>query len=90
MAKRGVRINLRRKKKNKKAPAMIAWSSATNDRDKVQKCIFATCLFSDQTVGPIWGHSDATMRRALATLTKECECPSKFHQAREFKGMRVV
>lgn len=87
---KGFRIQFKKRRKKNKSPAKIVWSSAVNDKGKSQICIYAVCGMSDDEVGPIWGHSDAAVRRALATLTAECDCPARYHSAREFRGKRVV
>ena len=42
-------------------------------------CTYATCSISGDEVGPIRGTSEASVKRALATLTEECSCGARFH-----------
>ena len=84
-----VRITLK-KRRRKKAPAIVHYTSETNDRGHKQICVIAECGWSNQRVGPIWGHTDAAVKRALATLSQQCECPARFHSKREVTGKRVV
>jgi hypothetical protein len=62
------------------------FSSAINENDVDQTCIFAVCSRSDIKVGPIWGHKAASIKRALATLTEKCECPATRHTRQETLG----
>lgn len=83
-----IRLNNRRRRRRWKAPAMVQFTQAENDRGRAQACIFVQCVFSERRVGPIWGHSDASLRRALAMLTRSCDCPARYHRAQEFYGRR--
>jgi hypothetical protein len=78
-----------KKRKKQKAPATVLFTSEKNDEGKRQTCVFAQCHFSGNGVGPIWGHSDASVKRALATLTEECDCPAQYHQNKEQQGKRL-
>ena len=78
-----------KKRKKQKAPATVQFTSEKNDKGEKQSCVFAQCQFSGHGVGPIWGHSDASVKRALATLTEECDCPAQFHQNKEQEGFRL-
>lgn len=80
------------KKRHSKAhaPAAVCFGSSKSDRGKGrQLCLWAKCSYSGKTTGPVWGHSDASVRRALATLSSDCECGRRFHTALEFTGHRV-
>jgi hypothetical protein len=48
------------------------------DSGREQPCIYATCNTTDHRVGPIWGQHEGSIRRALATLSKECSC-NRYH-----------
>ncbi len=73
-----------------KAPSRLIFRTELNPiSDKKLPCVYAKCLQSDRVVGPIWSHTAAGIKRALATLTAVCECPAKFHEAREAVGKRV-
>jgi len=80
---------LRKKKKPKKAPAVVYFRSAKNEKGRKQICVYAECDMSGTAAGPIWGHTDGAVKKALATLTQECDCPAKFHSATEYYGKRV-
>lgn len=58
--------------------AEINYTSEENEYGREQDCVYATCCQSDVTAGPIWGHSEASVKRALATLSEECQA---FHVA---------
>ncbi len=62
-----------------KSLATIDYTTEENEDGREMDCVFATCEESDETVGPIWGHGEASVKRALATLTEECGCGAKFH-----------
>ena len=59
--------------------ALIEMTQAPNTMQIPQDCVYAECLMSGDRVGPVWGHGDASVRRALATLTEECSCGATFH-----------
>ena len=63
--------------------------SAKNDEGNRQLCVYAECQMVGTMVGPTWGHTESSVRRALAELTAECECGAKFHRAFEYVGKRV-
>lgn len=63
-----------------KHDAEINYTSEENEDGREQECVYATCCKSDITIGPIWGQSDASVKRALATLSEECE---GFHVAED-------
>lgn len=81
------RPRIRRKKF---APAQVTYTTTETQKNGARPCVYATCLFLGTRVGPIWSHSDQAVKRALASLTRECECPAKFHRAMEFSGSRVA
>lgn len=80
---------LRKKRPRKKAPAVIYFRSARNEKEHRQTCVYAECDMGGTVVGPFWGHTDSTIKKALATLTQECDCPAKFHSAQEYRGKRI-
>jgi hypothetical protein len=59
--------------------ADVEFGQAEDENGHDRPCVFASCGASDIQVGPIWGQSDASVTRALATLTKECNCGASFH-----------
>ena len=63
-----------------KSLATVDYTEEENDDGRDQECVFVTCNETDQTVGPIWGQSEASVKRALATLTEECDCEAGFHE----------
>ena len=63
--------------------ASINYTEEENEEDRIQDCIYATCEVSGDAVGPVWGHSEASVKRALATLTEECSCGAGFHHSAE-------
>lgn len=79
-----------RRKSRYSAPAHVIFSRAKNSTGKQQICVYAECLYGGARVGPVWGHTDATIRRALATMTEQCPCQRLFHRARNYSGHRVV
>jgi hypothetical protein len=82
---------LRRRKRNKLvAPAMIYFGSAKNEKGTRQLCTWAECVYSGTIAGPIWSHVDASVRRALATLTGKCDCGRPYHRRQYTEGKRVV
>ena len=62
------------------ATAEIAFEIETNEAGYDTACVYATCLTSGDSVGPIWGDGPASVKRALATLTEECSCDATFHE----------
>jgi hypothetical protein len=63
--------------------ASIEFTDEDNDDGYGQDCVYATCNESGDVVGPIWGHGDNSVKRALATLTEECSCGADFHLSEE-------
>lgn len=80
---------LRKKRPRKKSPAVVYFRSAKNEKGHRQICVYVECELGGAVVGPIWGHTDGAIKKALATLTQECDCPAKFHAAQEYHGKRV-
>jgi len=80
---------LRRKRRPKNVPAAIHFAKAKNEKNHQQTCVYAECTLSGIIVGPIWGHTEQSIRKAVATLTQECDCPARFHRVREYHGKRV-
>ena len=72
------------------ARAIVRYHEERNPRNKnICPCVSVMCLFTGHRVGPIWGHSTTSVRRALAELTSQCPCRRRFHKARAFEGRRV-
>lgn len=82
-------MQARMRARKKKAPASIHFTTKKGIAKKDQPCVFAACIVGGTQVGPIWGHQKQSIDRALATLSKRCECPAKFHNAVEFSGFRI-
>lgn len=80
---------LRKRSRKRNAPAAVLFSSAQSPSGKRQPCIYAQCQIGDTVVGPIWGHAEQSLRAALAELSRNCECPARFHVATEFQGRRI-
>lgn len=66
-----------------RAIADIEHSEEENDNGFLTPCVYAICTVSDDKVGPIWGDSEASVKRALATLSEECSCGAGFHAQEE-------
>lgn len=80
-----------RKGNRKKAPATVIFTMALNPTSNHrQPCVYASCHRSGRMVGPVWGHQDQSVRRALAQLTHECDCPANYHNLRECQGRRIT
>lgn len=63
-----------------RAAASVTEDTATHPKSgEEEKCLFAECNESGTVIGPIWGTSDKSRKRALASLTEECECPANYH-----------
>jgi hypothetical protein len=80
----------RRRRDKRRAPATIQYTTAKNAAGHSQLCVFAMCEMGMTKVGPIWGHGESSVKRALATLTSECQCPATFHCAEEWRGKRIL
>lgn len=65
------------------AHATIEMTTETNEDGREMPCVYATCSSSDETVGPVWGHGDASVKRALAMLSAECSCGTRWHSEDE-------
>lgn len=72
------------------APAIVHFTQAKNNKGRLQICVYAECLYGGVRIGPIWSHTDAAIRRALATLTKHCSCGRPYHKKRYSEGHRIV
>ena len=81
---------LRRKRPPKRVTATIHFRHAKNEKGHRQICVYAECDLGGTVVGPIWGHSEQAVKKAVATLTRECDCPAKFHRPQEYHGKRVL
>lgn len=84
----GFQLNRRRSRKT--ADATVYFTHAVSPEGKDQLCVRVKCHSSDVLVGPVWGHSEESVKRALAMLTQMCPCPSSYHRGKEFMGQRVV
>lgn len=80
----------RRRKSRTRAAACVKYTSAKNPAGTRQLCVYAECTFGGKIVGPIWGHSEASVRKVLATLTGACDCGRPFHQHAYTEGRKVV
>lgn len=80
----------KRKKSKNKAPATVLFTSEKNENGRKQKCVYAQCHYSGVGHGPIWGHGDNSVKKVLAELTQNCDCPARFHHKREQQGMRLL
>lgn len=81
---------LRRKRKSRiKAPAVVLFTQGLNPKGEKQLCVYAQCTYGGTTAGPIWGHTDQSVRRCLATLTKQCDCGRTYHHHKYTEGFRV-
>lgn len=59
-----------RKRKSKfKAPCMVRFGTARNEKGHAQLCVWAECTYAGRVFGPVWSHTDQAVRRALAGLT---------------------
>lgn len=82
---------LRRKRKSKIcAPTTVLFTQDKNEDGEKQLCVFAQCHYSGHVHGPIWGHSDASVRRCLASMKNECPCGRRFHKKRLTEGSRIL
>jgi|SaaInlV_100m_DNA_2_1039680.scaffolds.fasta_scaffold05991_3 hypothetical protein len=79
---------LRRRRSTKKVPAIVYFRQQKNEKDRKQSCVYAECILGGTVVGPVWGHTDQAVRKAVSDLTRSCDCPAKFHQPREYVGRR--
>jgi hypothetical protein len=61
--------------------AEITYDEEENEDGYEVPCVYATCLVTGEQAGPIWGDGEASVLRALATLTEVDGC--KWHVAAE-------
>lgn len=69
--------------------ADVELTKAINKRGFEQDCVIVTCQESgdstpevvDGDEEPVWGHSPKSVRRALALLSENCSCGSRYHKA---------
>lgn len=81
----------RRKRKSRThAPACVFFGQTKNAEGRTQLCVWAECQYAGGRVGPIFSHTDAAVRRALATLTSLCPCGRPYHRTRYTEGRRIV
>ena len=71
---------------SKPAFCTIEYASEENDDGIEVDCVYVTCTRSGDEVGPIWGHSEASVKRALATLSEECSCGAGFHLQSQYSN----
>ena len=69
----------------KTAPATVHLTSAKLEGHR-KRCVYVTCHLSGETIGPVWGQHGQSIRRALAELTRYCDCPAKYHRATQYEG----
>jgi hypothetical protein len=79
-----------RKKNRNKAPATVLFTHEVNDKGHRQICVYAQCQLSGIAHGPVWGHGDNSVKRVLAELTAECDCPAMYHMNKEQQGFRKL
>lgn len=60
--------------------ADIEYGTEENEMGYETPCVYARCHESEYCCGPIWGDGPESVKRALATLTEECECGATFHK----------
>ena len=60
--------------------AIIDYATVENDDGIEVDCVIATCNESGVGTEPVWGQHDASIKRALATLTSQCSCGAQFHR----------
>jgi hypothetical protein len=53
--------------------ATITKTREKNERGYQSDCVYAECCESGEESGPIWGHGEASVKRALATLRENCD-----------------
>ena len=81
---------LRKKRPPKRVTATIHFRHAKNEKGNRQLCVYAECDLGGTVVGPIWGHNEQSVKKSASTLTRECDCPAKFHRAQEYLGKRIL
>jgi hypothetical protein len=72
----------------KSAPSIIYFMSVWRE-GKRKPYVIAECAVAGCRSTAVWGHSDASIRAALATLTTICDCPSRYHKCMERQGYRL-
>ena len=75
--------------RRRKSSATIHFVVRKNDKGHKQPCVFAECHASSAMVGPVWGQGESSIRRVLAQLSTECECPAAYHRHQESIGGRA-
>jgi len=75
--------------RRRKTSATVHFLHRKNDQGHSQPCVFAECHASSVVIGPVWGHGEASVRRVLAQLSTECECPAAYHWHKESVGSRI-
>jgi len=69
---------------------VVLFTEAVNAAGVKQLCVYAQCTYGGTTTTePIWGHTDQSVRRCLATLTKKCDCGRSYHHYKFSEGWRV-
>lgn len=58
--------------------AEVEHTSEENEDGREQECIIVTCTKSGDEA-QAWGHSEASLKRALSELTEECSCGATWH-----------
>ena len=53
--------------------ARLDYLEEENEEGVPVPCIYAECEDTGESIGPIWGHGDASRKRALATLAEKCD-----------------
>lgn len=86
----GLNMAARMRARKKKSPAAVLFTTADTAQKKNSPCVHVRCLVGGGVFGPVWGHARQSVDRALASLTKTCPCPAKFHHAAEFAGYRLT
>ena len=79
-------MRLRKPKSKTKAPCTLYYTAGPNAQGVRCPCVFAECHYGGTRVGPIWGHRDASARRAMAELTRQCGCGRRFHHRKYVEG----
>ena len=73
--------------------ALVTYTSEETESESghiyEQDCVYVECLSSGISVGPVWGHHDASVKRALATLSQKCTCGNRFHEGQDEEGNKV-
>ena len=79
MGFRGRKLNIGKTRRKKVAPAKVRVGTRES-KGKTRECYYAKCLMSDLEVGPSQTLSEASKRRLLAELTRQCPCPARYHR----------